>query len=191
MKKMVLLLILVVLAVPLAAGAHTWNSHDKHNVKISDGSTFEVDNGELTLTHKDRHGKDRVVVTEDGQLTVNGDQVSTNDSEQKLLRKFYRESAQLEAMALDIAKDAEKIASVSTKYASAQISAALRSLSDDDEDVDEEKMEAIEVKFEEEIERIEKFADKIENQADKVIAIGDELQERIPELEELEWFLDD
>lgn len=191
MKNIVLLMMMIVLAAPLVAEAHSWNKHDRHHISVSDGSSFDVEDGELTLTHKDRHSKDRVVVSEDGDLTVNGDKVKISNSERKLARKLYREAAELEEMAADIAEDAEKIAAVSTKYASSQIRAVLRALSDDDDDVDEERMEAIDAKFEKEIDSIEKFADKIETQADKVIDIAEELQERVPELEELDWFLDD
>jgi len=191
MKKLGLLLILIVLAVPLTAGAWTHKHHDNHSVSVSDGSSFDIEDGELVLTHKSGRSKDRVVITEDGDLTINGDRIETDERQQKLLRKFYRESAELEEMAEDIADDAAKIAAVSTKYAAAQLTAALRSLSDDDDEADEADMGAVEVSFESEIEKIEKSADRIENQADRVVDIADELQESIPELDDLDWFLDD
>ena len=191
MKRTTLLLVLIVLAVPLAASAWTHRQHDNHSVSVSDGSSFDIEDGELVLTHKSGRSKDRVVVTEEGELTINDDRIETDERQQKLLRKFYRESAELEEMAEDIADDAGKIAAASTKYAAAQLTAALRSLSDDDDEADEAAGEAVEVSFESEIEKIEKFADRIENQADKVVDIADELQESVPELDDLDWFLDD
>ncbi len=192
MKKLVLLLVIVVLAMPLAAGAHSSKHDNDHHISFSGHSGFDIEDGELTLTNRTRHGKDRVVITEDGDLTINGDRIKTDNRERKMLRKFYDEAAELEEMAEEIAQDAGKIAKVSTKFATQQVAAALRSLSDDDDDdFDEEKMEAIEADFEREMETIEEFAGEIEDQADKLEEMADDLKEAIPELDDLGWFLDD
>ena len=106
MKKMALLLILVLVALPVSAGARADKNHDKHNIGVSDNASFDFEDGDLVFTHKGRLAKDRVVVTEDGDLTVNGDKVQTDARERKLLRKLYRESAELEDMAMSIAADA-------------------------------------------------------------------------------------
>ena len=191
MKKMALLLILVLAALPLTAGAHSEKHHEDHNVCVSNNSSFDFVDGDLVFTHKSRRAKDRVVVTEDGDLTINGDEIRTDDRERKMQRELYRESAELEDMALAIAADAGKIAAASTEFATAQLASALRSLRDDDSDVDRDELEAVEGRFEEEIADIEELADKIEDQADEVVEIADDLKESIPELADLDWFLDD
>jgi cell division protein FtsL len=187
---MVLLLAAALIATPVVATAHATRHAEKHDICISHNSTFDFEGGDLILTHKSRRAKDRVVITEDGELTINGDRVRTEGRERKLLRKFYREASALEEMAEFIAADAEKIAAVSTRYATVQLAAALRSLGEDD-DESVAVADDLENDFAQEIAAIEEIGDRIEGQAEKVVAIAEKLQEQIPELAALDWFLDD
>lgn len=182
MKK-TLLLAVVLLGLPAVGLAH--------DVHFSDNSSFEVEGDELVITREHRRGDDEVVVSRDGDLTINGERIEVGDGERKDLKKLYREAVKLEEMAEKIGAEAARIAEASSEFAAAQVAAALRSLRDDDAEVDEDEMEKIEIRFEAEVEQIEKFAEKIEEQADEVVELAEDLQDRIPALGELRWFLDD
>jgi hypothetical protein len=185
MKRLILVIAMLLIALPALGG--------KHNTKVncSSISGFDVNDGELVMTHNDDWSKDRIVVTEDGELTINGDKIEVARRERDLLRKLYSESFELELMADEIAEEAEEIASGGIEYAMAQIAGAMHSLGDDDSDFDSDDLEDIEARFEEEIEEIEEHAEKIEDRADKVVDIAEELKDSIPELKELDWFMKD
>jgi hypothetical protein len=190
MKKTVLLLTLILVSVPLLAGAHTHKHHNDSCISISGNSGFDIVDGELILTHNDRWSDDRVVVTADGDLTINGDRIKVNKRERRLLKKMFFEAEQLVEMAEEISEDAERISESSVQFAMATISDVLKSLSDDDDDDDYDSSAKIEANFERDLEEIEEFAEKIEIRADRIVDIADELKETIPELEELDWFMD-
>ena len=182
MKKIVLIAALL-LAVPAAA-------HDHHTCHSGD-SSFEVEDGRLVIT-RDRFGSDdEVIVSREGDLEINGERIDVDKSQRAHLKKFYREADKLERMAAEIGEDAGQIAEASTAYAIAQVASALRSLGDDDADADEADMADIESDFAKQMEKIEGFADEIEEQAEKVVDMADDLQQEIPALGKLDWFLDD
>jgi hypothetical protein len=174
-----------------AAGGH--DHHDCRGVNMSEHTSFEIDGDLLVVAHRDHFEGEKIIISEDGDLTINGDRIETDGKSRKLLKKFYREAVKLEENAERISADAEEFAEETTAYAAAAVRQALRSLRDGDDEEDEEaraEFADLEADFEEQAEFIERLGDEIGDQADLLKEIAEVLRERIPELDQVEWFLD-
>jgi hypothetical protein len=191
-KILTILVVMVVLLVPmLATAGHHHHGHCRGTL-MSHETSMDIEGDLLTITNDDRYDGWEVVISDDGDLEVNGDRIEVDGKSRKLLKKFFRETAKLEEQADLIAEDSEELAEDATAYAAAAVRKALRSLNDEEDD-DELQAEFAELKddFEGRSELIEKLGDEIGEQANRIKDLAEELQERIPELEELEWFQED
>ncbi len=190
MRKSTLgLAVLLILTLPaIALAGH--GKHHARNTLVSDHSSLEVDGDQLIITCDGRSAREEVVVTADGVLTIDGREIQTSSHEVKLLKKFYRESVELERQAGLIAEDAEELAADATAFAAVAIKDALRGLGDQKQSRSDRKRDRkLKADFEKRSELIEKIGEDIGQQADVVKELAKELQREIPELRELGWFM--
>jgi hypothetical protein len=188
-KALAILAAAVWLVLPAQAAA----GHDHHHcggVHMSEQTSIDVDGDLLVITNRDWDDGGKIVISEDGELTIDGERVETDGKSRKLLKKFYREAVKLDEQAQLIAEDAEDLAEEATVFAAAAVRAALRSLADDQDEDAEADFADLEAGFEDQAELIEKLGDEIGDQADRLKELAEELRERIPELDAVEWFLD-
>jgi hypothetical protein len=122
-------------------------------------TSLDIDGDLLVITHRDRREHEEIVISDDGDLTIDDQRIATDGKSRKLLKKFFREAARLEEQADLIAEDAE--------------------------------FADLKVDFEGRSELIELLGDEIGDQADKLTDLAEQLKDRIPELNQLDWFLED
>lgn len=147
---------------------------------MSEHTSFEIDGDFLVISHEDQFDRGEVVISEDGGLTVNQLGVETDGRSRRLLRRFFREAARLEERTERLTEDADGLVAEAAAYATA----ALRSLAAGDGNGEQDGPD-----FDERLEDVE-FDEDNDEQNEKLRELAEELRDRIPELAELDWFLD-
>lgn len=165
--------------------------HHEHNRHHSSHSSFELDGDEVIIVEHSQRSSDEVVISKDGDLEINGDQIKTDGKSRKLLKKFYREAVILEKEAEQIGLEAAELATEATSFAAVSVLKALKALTDEgDFEADLADLEDRGEDFEALAEIMEERGEEIEAQADKLVDLADELCDRVSELNGLGWFLD-
>ncbi len=156
-KSVVVLLAAVCVAVPtVAAAGHGHDHHHCRGIHMTNHTSLEIEGDLLVITHRDRREHEEIVISDDGELTIDGQRIETDGKSRKLLKKFFKEAARLEEQADLIAEDAEELADDATAFAAAAIRQALRGLSDKDDEEADAEFADLKVDFEGRSELIEK-----------------------------------
>jgi len=135
-------------------------------------SSYEIDANRVILTHQESSRTDVVVVTEAGDLTVNGHWITIDQGDRKLLRQAFVEFVKLDDMkqeftadiTLIVAETAAEDTSATSEEIKAELAIAIHS--------------------------IEGKGGKIEKQAAKVTKLGGKIRDQIPALAHFNWSLD-
>ena len=186
--------LLVAFSVSVPAVVAAGPGHDHHHcrgIHMTHHTSLDIEGDLLVITHLDRREHEEIVISDDGELTIDGQRIETDGKSRKLLKKFFKEAARLEEQADLIAEDAEELADDATAFAAAAIRQALRGLSDEDDDEADAEFADLKVDFEGRSELVERLGDEIGDQADKLTDLAEQLKDRIPELDQVDWFLGD
>ena len=122
MKTITTVLAGAVLAVGLSgtaqAGHHRHASHDvnvstdehSHFLDWDDHTNFEIDDGSVVITHKERgEPRSTVEITEDHELYVDDERIDLDPKQQALVDRFYDDSMELADQAMRIGAEGAKI----------------------------------------------------------------------------------
>lgn len=153
----------------------------------NDGFRLDFD-GDVLVVEGGRHSE-TVEITPDLELYVDGERVETGKQERKLLRAYYDQADEIVGVAEALGREGAKLGARGAAVGVRAVARVLRLL---DKDYDAEDLEAdIEAETESieiDAEKIERAGEELEEQIGDLRGIGDRLQERVPELEELDWF---
>lgn len=150
---------------------------------MSDHTSFEIDGDILVIFHEDRFDRGEVMIAEDGGLTVNGAWVTTDGRARRLLRRFFREAARLEEAPAGSGPGSEGLDPEAAAYATAALRSLATGGSDDDDPGDGQG-------FDPDLEEAGAFDEQEEGPQEKLMELAEELRDLVPELAELDWFLD-
>jgi hypothetical protein len=160
-------------------------------------TTYNYNDGDLSIDFEgssliitcDYDDYDVVEINAEYELYVNDDEIKLDQEEQKLVKEFYDQSAEVQRSVKKIAAEGARIglkgAKLGLKAIGGLFKAALTSYTTDDLERDIE-WEAERIEADAEV--LERKAKKIERQVDLLEDIGIELTDRIPELQEIECF---
>jgi len=190
MKKIVTLSVLLLLLSVSYSADGKWSNCKAHihDAGFMEDVTIDFDDDALLISWQDDLDE-KVEITGDYELYVNGKHIQTNKHQKELLRIYYDEMVEL-------VQEAERIgmqgAALGVKGAEMGVIAATKALKVIFTDYDSEEMEE---ELEREAEKLEKKAKKLESRADDLEEMVEdlenihiELKENISELNNLEWF---
>ncbi len=189
----ILLTGLFVLSLCGAAVAMDERHHNKYrdrNATFDNTSIDFDDDGTLILKHKGRK-RDRIEITADYDLYINGRRIKTNDDADDLLRAYYKQTEELIVCAEKIGIKAGKIGIAGGALGVQAVEGVLRAfLTDYEFDDLEDDLEEEAEKLEEAAEDIEEEAEEIEEMADDLEELAEDLSDEVPELRKMRWFYD-
>ena len=165
---------------------HHWHC-DSDEFFRGDDVEVSLDDGSIMFTHDEPDEK--VEITEEYELIVNGRAVPLNHSQHRLVEKYYDCFSDVTGEAALIAKDAAKIGARGAKLGVCAIFGVLKLLSPDYDSKDlEVDLNLKADKIERMAERIEKRGAKLEKRAESLKCMHGELRHEIDELDALGWF---
>ena len=192
MKALIILCaaLLVAFACPpaqVSAHRHVCTSGDDgHNLCRDDDVELNIRDGSIIFTSEDN---ETVEITDEYELIVNSKAVSLNDSQRRLVEKYYDSFQYIIEEAKEIGLQGAKIGVHAATLGMTAAIGVLRLLSPDydSEDLDRDLNRKSE-KIERVAEKLEKRAEKIERQANKLEDLHASLRDEIDELDDLGWF---
>jgi hypothetical protein len=185
MKPAVWLIVFVVLAC-YPAHSQSYKSCTHHH--CFDDLDFDIDDGSLIITSDDEDSE-RVEITEDCVLFVNGRRVETNGSQEELLEKYYDQFMGIIECAKEIGVEGAGIGARGAKVGLKAVVGLIKLLHPDyDSDDYDRDIEREVHKIEARAERLERKAKRIEDMVDDFERVHRRLRRKIPELRELDWF---
>ena len=171
------------------------HSHDRDkDVKIhtshfsSDNTDFDIDHGTIVITH---HGarRDRVDITKDADLFINGKMIKIDDNQRSLLADYHDHLIEITDKGVQIGLEGAKIglegAGVGLQAAGGVFKMFFTDYSSDDL---EREVEAAAAKVEKRASKLEAKANKLEKIADELEDLQDDVCKQIPEIDKLGWF---
>jgi cell division protein ZapA (FtsZ GTPase activity inhibitor) len=188
----ILLTGLFILSLAGAAGAMDERQHkSQKSVQCKFNRTIDFDDdGTLCLEYKDRR-HERIEITADYKLYINGRRIKTDDEADELIEKYYEQTAQLITEAEKIGIKAAKIGLHGGELGINAVSGVLRAFLTDYE------FEALERDLEDEAEKLEALAEGLEEEAEEIEEMAEELDDlayelsrEVPELRKMKWFYD-
>ena len=175
----------VVIAAPPECSSRS--HHSKHHWS-NECCDFRIDDGVIIITH-DNGDYDKVEITEDGELYINGHLIDTDDKQKEILIEYHDRLAELIDYAEEIGHDGVKIGASGAKIGVMTIANLFKLLSSNyDTDDFEAEIEAEAEQIEHEAELLEEKAEELEKMAEKLEDLHSDLKDQIEELEELHWF---
>jgi hypothetical protein len=153
-----------------------------------DGVKYEIEDGSIFISH---HGlrRDRVEITEDGQLYINDGSVKLNRKQQRLVAAYYDLTMDIVSQAKRLGHEGARVGLEGARLGMKAVRGVFKMMftSYDGDDLDQD-MEWEAEKLERKAERLEEKAEEIEDQAEDLEWTLEEMNETIPELRELGWF---
>jgi len=196
MKKFAILLFAILCVTNL--NAHEVYHDDDNNVEIhwdDARQTIKIDDEikvyfkhkDLYITHEDEW--DEVVITREGELFINDDEIKISKKAQKYMHEYYELADASHDKIRDIAKAGAKIGVHGATIGLKAVINVVRLISptydgDDLERDMEEEAEKIEKKGED----IEKEAEELEEIMEHIDDVHADLRGAVPELQDLHWF---
>jgi hypothetical protein len=153
-----------------------------------DNTSIDVEGGTVIITHR---GRDKAVVeiTDDYELSVNGQEIKLNSDQKELVKEYYNLAVDLNEQATQIGLEGAKIGLEGAKLGTRALKNVLKMfLTDYTSDDLEWEMEKEAAKIEAKADALEERANEIEEKADELEAVAEELEEKIPELENIIWY---
>jgi len=188
----VLLAGLFVLAAAGHAAAFDERRHqsDHQSNQVSDPSFDIDDDGTLCLEHQ--AGRiDRIKITSDYVLYINGRRIKTDDEADRLLEEYYNQAVQMIAAAEKLGLKAGVIGLRGGELGLNAVGGLARAF------LTEYELDDLERDLEREADKLEEAAAGLEDEAADVEDAADELQEiaedlsyEVPELRKMRWFYD-
>lgn len=193
MKPFVMLCVLGLAAamafVPVEAVAHrTIHVHNDcdDNLFRDDNVDVDIEDGVITFTHEE---DETVEITENGDLSVNGESVRLSLSQRELVQKYYDTFDAIMEEAKLIAAEGAKIGVKGAGLGLHALVGALAALGDEKDLEDlEEELDHRGEKIERMAAHLEKRANRLEAKADRLEELHLELRDRIDALDDTGWF---
>ncbi len=164
-----------------------------HGVSVHNGGAFEdmsfdLEDGSIIMTRSGRR-VETVEVTENYELYVNGDRVKLDTDQQKLVQEFYYQGMEIVEYAKELGWEGARIGVSGAKLGLKAVGNVFRLLfTGYDTDDFEREMERAAAKIEARAERLEEKAEKVEDMVEDLEDTAWEMDRKIPELRELDWF---
>ena len=145
--------------------------------------------GDTLLLRPEAGARGQVAITPEGTLRINGDAVTLDRGQRRLLQDFYGQYVAIEEDAAALGAEGAKLGVASAALAARALTRVVRLTRDDYDEQDlEREMEAEGAHLEREGAALEKRGEALEVLADELGARADGLRARIPELAALDWF---
>ncbi len=191
MRTLIIFIISVLLPFSSVSASHCkslkYSVRNKHVACLKDVEV-DIDDGSIIFTEKD-NDHERVEITEEYELYVNGRLVEVNEKQQRLIEAYYDLYMDIIRQAKKIGYEGAKIGAKGAKLGLKAVAGVLRLLgSDYDSDDLERDLKREARKLEDRAEKLQEKAEKIEQMADELEDVHNDLRDRIPELRELDWF---
>jgi chaperonin cofactor prefoldin len=151
-------------------------------------ANFEIEGSTLVVTHRG-HDDTVVEITSSGELYIDNRKVTLSRNQQKLLKKFNKETRELVSSAKNLGKEAGELGIEGAELGVSALAELVHVM------FTEAEMDDIEYKLEKEAEKLEakaskleKKADKLEQRADALESMHSDIKDEIRELNDLDWF---
>jgi len=159
----------------------------RDNFCRDDGVDLSFNDGSIVFTHED--DDETVEITDEYGLIVNHHDVSLDEDQQRLVRKYYISCENLLEEAKQLGLEGARLGVQGVKLGIAAAVGSLKLLSPDyDEEDFEDELDHKSKKIERVAAKLEKRADKLERRAQTLECLHDQLRNDIDELDELGWF---
>jgi len=161
-------------------------AHSRHC--SHDDADFDIDHGTIIITH---HGKkrERVEITNDADLIINGTKIKVDDDQRKLLADYHDHLIEITEKGTEIGLEGAKIgaegAGIGLKAAGGVLKMIFTDYSSDEL---EEEMDQAEARIEKKADKLEAKANKLEKIADELEDLQDDICHQIDEIDNLGWF---
>lgn len=190
---LVAMVALAALALPAGPAAAGHRHGEKHRISVGhdhDGQQVDLEDGWLLFRHDD-HPREEVAISADGDLEVNGEAVRVDARDREALREFHLGFVEILDSATALGEEAAEVGVAGAALGAKALAKVIRLLDEDYDEADlEREMDAEEAKIEAVAAKLEAKGEAIEELADEWEADGRALKRRIPELREIDWFLD-
>ncbi|MCD6162892.1 MAG: hypothetical protein J7K40_10830 [candidate division Zixibacteria bacterium] len=191
MRTYIIILITVIMIIPClnAADRECWSHSYSNEVYLDDSNVFtNIDDDVITICF-DNCDYNRIKITSDYELYINGKHIKTDDDQKELIEEFYNQTMELTEYAGQIGERGAKIGLSGAALGLKAVGSVFRAVfSDYDFDDIERELEIEAEEFEEQAELLEEQAEAIEEIADELEYIYNELKQEVPELHDLDWF---
>jgi hypothetical protein len=158
-----------------------------YHVDPFDGIDFDIDDGSLLIEHDDFD--DRVEITEDYELYINGRHIELDREQRQLVADYYETFTNIVDNAKEIGLKGAKIGVEGAKLGVKAIAKICKLA------LDGYNVEDLEREMEREAKKLEAKADKLEREAENLEDLAEDfenlhvnMRHAIPELDDLEWF---
>lgn len=150
---------------------------------------MDIDDGTVIIYMNDRD-EDRVEITEDYELYINGRYIEVDESQQELLSKYYNKVIELVEYAEQIGLKGASIGLEGAKIGLMATAGVFKLIFSDyyESDDFEEELEREAEQLEAAAEDLEIEAEKLEEIADQLEKLTKTLKDQVSELDELDWF---
>ncbi len=193
MKTVAMLLLTAALTCsPLLAGERTSYHSDRHfDFDQSHLSDVDLDidrDGTIIIEAKHRK-RQEVEITKEFELFINGDQITLDEDQRKLVEEYYLLMTDLIDQAKAIGLEGAKVGVEGAKLGLTAVGKLFKLLSPryDTDDYEREIEDAAE-RLEMKAEKLEEKAEIIEDIADDLDDLAHEMRREIPEIRKLRWF---
>ena len=196
MKSKIALLLLVCLMALTAGTVFGGSRHRHHDLdrdswydEHSDHISIDMKHGAVVIEHREGQDRSEVEITEEYELFIDGDLITTDQEQEKLLKEYHTLVVDIHDYAKEIGWEGARIGVDGAKIGLQAGLGVLKMLftSYDDDDLDRD-LDRATAKIEARAEALEDKAEIIEDMADDLEDLTIDLSEAIPELAELEWF---
>jgi hypothetical protein len=185
----VLLTLLLGFSLAFAEGGKPYKKYSYNgDFNYCDNTNIRVDDGLVIITHR---GYDKAVVeiTDDYELSVNGQDIKLDSDQKQLVKEYYNLVVDINEEATQIGMEGAKIGLEGAKLGTTALKNVLKMfLTDYDSDDLERDMEKEAAKIEAKADALEKQADKIEAKAEELEEVAERLEDKIPELRNIIWY---
>lgn len=197
MRKVVTLALTALLCVIVVGDVHAGHRHEmnvsmrgNHVFEFDDNTWFDLDDGSVVITHKERgEPRSTVEITDSYELYIDDERISLDSEQQALVREFYGQSVEIVDYAKVLGLEGAKIGIDGAKLGARAVGCLFKLLSSDyDTDDYENEMEHEAKKIEFKAKILEDKAEAIEDMSDELDDLARDMRREIPELRELRWF---
>ncbi len=153
-----------------------------------DEAHIDIENDIIVLTCK-YDDEQWVEITPDYNLFINGNRVSLDRYQRRLVADYYDNFMDIIEQAKEIGKEGAIIGVKGAKIGIIAAAGALKMMvSDYDSDDIEEDMEEVKLELEERSEKLEEMADDLEETAEDFEDLHFTMKDEIKDLNDLDWF---
>ncbi|MCX6833904.1 MAG: hypothetical protein NTW07_02025 [candidate division Zixibacteria bacterium] len=197
MRKVVTLALTALLCAIVVGDVHAGHRHEmnlsmrgNHVFEFDDNTWFDLDDGSVVITHKERgEPRSTVEITDSYELYIDDERISLDSEQQALVREFYDQSVEIVDFAKTLGIEGAKIGVDGAKLGAKAVGCLFKLLSPDyDTDDYENEMEHEAKQIESKAKILEEKANEIEDMSDELDDLARDMRSEIPELRELRWF---